>query len=140
MAEKTIIDMFTEFGRQFQLPTFDYEALTETHRKNIEALQKSALALTADGQSVLERQQEILAGVMKDTRELVMEFRPSGSPEEIAKKSAELTQRAFEAMVKNTRDILELVQKSGGEAHSIIMNRMRESIAEARALIEPKES
>jgi hypothetical protein len=41
-------------------------------------------------------------------------------------------------VIKNTRDIAELVQKSGSEASAIIMGRVRESIAEARAAIESK--
>jgi phasin family protein len=86
------------------------------------------IALTADGRSALARQQEILADAMRETKELIMEFRPSGSPDEIAKKNAELTRRAFEAMVKNTRDVLELTQKSGGDARVIIVNRMREKL------------
>jgi hypothetical protein len=57
------------------------------------------IALTADGRSALARQQEILADAMRETKELIMESRPSRSPEEIAKKNAELTRRAFEAML-----------------------------------------
>jgi hypothetical protein len=51
-----------------------------------------------------------------------------------------LARRIFDAVVKNTRDIAELMQKSSSEATAIIMNRIRESIAEARAAIETKKT
>lgn len=140
MAEKTIIDMFADMGKQFNLPKIDYDVLLDTHRKNIEALQKSALALSQDGRALLTRQQEVLADVMRQSRELIAEFKPQGSPAEIAGKQAELARRAFEAVAENTRDIVELVQKSGGEASSVIMDRVRESIAEARAALEAKKT
>jgi hypothetical protein len=57
MAEKTILDMFADMGKQFNLPKIDYDALLETHRKNIEAAQKSALAFSQDGRALLARQQ-----------------------------------------------------------------------------------
>jgi phasin family protein len=140
MAEKTIMDMFADMGKQFNLPKIDYDALIETHRKNIDALQKSAAAAAQGGGSLMARQQEIFTDVMRQSRELVAEFKPGGSPQEIAAKQAELARRSFDAVVKNTRDIAELMQKSSSEATAIIMNRVRESIAEARAAIETKKT
>jgi hypothetical protein len=49
-----------------------------------------------------------------------------------------LAKRVFDATVKNTRDIAELVQKSSSEAPKIILDRMRASFAEARAMVESK--
>jgi hypothetical protein len=46
----------------------------------------------------------------------------------------------FEATVKNTRDVAELVKKSSSEAPKIILDRMRESFAKARAAIESKKA
>ena len=140
MAEKTIMDMFADMGKQFNLPKIDYDALIDTHRKNIEAVQKSTLAFSQDGRALLVRQQEIFSEVMRQSRDLVAEFKPGGSPQEIAAKQAELARRTFDAVVKNTRDIAELMQKSSSEATTIIMNRIRESIAEARAAIDTQKT
>jgi phasin family protein len=140
MAEKTIMDMFSDMGKQFNLPKIDYDALLETHRKNIDAVQKSALALSQDGRTLLTQQQEVFANVAQESRELIAEFKPAGSPQEIAAKQTELARRTFEAVVKNTKDVADLVQTSGGAATAIIMNRIRESIAEARAAIESRKT
>src|SRR5882724_4448667 len=78
MAEKTIMDMLANMGKQFNLPKVDYDALLETHRKNIEAVQRSALAFSQDGRALLARQQEIFADVMRQSRELIAEFKPPG--------------------------------------------------------------
>jgi phasin family protein len=132
------MDMFAEIGKQFNLPKIDYDALLETHRKNVEAMRASTLALSQDGRALLALQQDILTDVTRQSRELIAEFKPQGSPQEVAAKQAELARRAFDAVVENTKDIAELVQKSGAGASTIIMNRIRESIAEARAAIDGK--
>jgi phasin family protein len=103
-------------------------------------VQKSVLAFPDDGRALLTRQQEIFADAMHQSRDLIAEFKPGGSPQETAAKQTELARRTFDAVVKNTRDITELVQKSSNDATTIIMNRIRESIAEARAAIETKKT
>ena len=140
MAEKTVMDMFADMAKQINLPKIDYEAFADIHRKNIEAMQKSAAMLSEGGRATVAKQQEILAEVGREAQQMLADFRPGGSPREVATKQAELAKRVFEAMVQNTRDIAELVQKSSGEAPRIILDRMRASFAEARAAIEAKKA
>ena len=132
--------VFADMAKQINLPKIDYEALVDIHRKNFEAMQKSAAVVSQGGRAVLAKQQEILAEVGREARQLIADFKPGGSPQEVAVKQAELAKRVFEATVKNTRDVAELVQKSNSEAPKIILDRMRESFAEARAAIESKEA
>jgi phasin family protein len=140
MADKTVMDMFADMAKQINLPKIDYEAFADIHRKNIEAMQKSAAMLSEGGRATVAKQQEILAEVGREAQQMLADFRPGGSPQEVATKQAELAKRVFEATVKNTRDIAELVQKSSGEAPRIILDRMRASFAEARAAIEAKKA
>jgi phasin family protein len=140
MADKTVTDMFADMAKQINLPKIDYEAFADIHRKNIEAMQKSAAMLSEGGRATVAKQQEILAEVGREAQQMLADFRPGGSPREVATKQAELAKRVFEAMVQNTRDIAELVQKSSGEAPRIILDRMRASFAEARAAIEAKKA
>jgi phasin family protein len=140
MADKTVMDMFADMAKQINVPKFDYEAFLDIHRKNFEAMQKSAAVLSEGGRAVFAKQQEILAEVGREARQLIADFKPGGSPQEVAAKQAELAKRVFEATVKNTRDIAELVQKSSTEAPKIILDRMRESFAEARAAIESRKA
>jgi len=140
MADKTVTDMFADMAKQINLPKIDYEAFLNIHRKNIEAMQQSATVLSQGGQALFAKQQEILADVGREARQLIADFKPGGSPQEIAAKQAELARRVFDATVKNTKDIAELVQKSSSEAPKIIFDRMRESYAEARAAIESRKA
>ena len=48
MADKTVMDMFADMAKQINLPKIDYEAFVDIHRKNIEAMQKSA-AVVSEG-------------------------------------------------------------------------------------------
>ena len=140
MADKTIMDMFTDIAKQINLPKIDYEAFVDIHRKNIEAMQKSAAVMSEGGRAVFAKQQEILAEVGREAQQMIADFKPGGSPQEVAAKQAELARRVLEATVKNTRDVTELVQKSSSEAPRIILDRMRESFAEARAAIESRKA
>ena len=119
MTDKTMMDMFADMAKQVNLPKIDYEAFLDIHRKNIDAMQKSAAVLAEGGRAVLAKQQEILAEVGREARQLIADFKPGGSPQEVATKQAELAKRVFEATVKNTRDVAELVQKSSSEAPKI---------------------
>ena len=140
MADKTVMDMFADMAKQINLPKIDYEAFLDIHRKNIEAMQKSAAALSERGLAVLAKQQEILAEVAHEARQMIADFKPGGSPPEVATKQADLARRVFDATVKNTMDVTELIQKSGVEAPKIILGRIRESVAEARAAIESRKA
>jgi phasin family protein len=136
MADKTVMDLFADMAKQVNLPKLDYEAFVDIHHKNIEAMQKSAGVLSEGGRAIFAKQQEILAEVGREAQQLIADFKPGGSPQEVAAKQAELAKRVLEATVKNTRDIAELVQKSSSEAPNIILDRMRASFAEARAAVE----
>jgi hypothetical protein len=81
MADRTVIDMFADLAKQINLPKIDYEAFVDIHRKNIEAMQKSAAVLSEGGHAVLAKQQEILAEVGREARQLIADFKPSGSPQ-----------------------------------------------------------
>ena len=103
-------------------------------------MQQSGAVLSEGGRAVLAKQQEILAEVGREARQLIADFKPGGSAQEVTTKQAELAKRMFEATVKNTRDLAELVRKSSSEAPKIILARMRESFAEARAAIKSKKA
>lgn len=139
MTEKqSVADMFGDLAKQIKVPQLDVSALIETHRKNIEAIGRSAAVLSEGGRSIAARQQEILSDVLRETKAMVAEFKPPGNPQEIVAKQAEFARKAFDATVENMRDAAELIQKSNVEAPRIILDRMRESMAEARAAIEKK--
>src|SRR6202048_2733457 len=108
MADKTVMNMFADMAKQINLPKVDYEAFLDIHRKNIDAMQKSATVLSEGGRAVLAKQNEILAEVGREAQQMIADFKPGGSPQEVVAKQAELAKRVFEATVRNTRDVAEL--------------------------------
>src|SRR5260370_27857961 len=95
MADKTVMDMFADMAKQINLPKIDYEAFLDIHRKNIEAMQKSAAALSEGGRAVFAKQQEILEEGVREARQLIADFKPSGSSQEVATKPAGLARSVF---------------------------------------------
>ena len=75
---------------------------------------------------------------MKEVAEMARDYKPGGSPQEMFTKQAEFGKKAMEAAITNTRDIAELVQKSGTDAFKIIQDRMQESYEEIRGSLEKK--
>src|SRR6266536_929994 len=104
MAEQgqSFTSMFTKLAEDLKLPRVDTEQLIEAHRKNIDALARSA------------------------------EVASEGA------KQAEFAKKAFEAAVRNTRDVAELVQRSSTDALKIIQHRMQQSFEEIRGTVEKK--
>ncbi|TIX97060.1 MAG: phasin family protein, partial [Mesorhizobium sp.] len=56
----SFLDMFSRFGRDLKVPNVDVEAIISHHRKNLEALEKSARAGAAGASSLLSRQREMM--------------------------------------------------------------------------------
>jgi phasin family protein len=87
---------------------------------------------------IARKQRDIMEQSMKDVTAMVQEYRPGGNAQEIMTKQAEFAKKAMEALLANTRDIAELVQKSSTEAFRIVQDRMKESYEEIRSSVEKK--
>jgi phasin family protein len=79
-----------------------------------------------------------IPAAVKDATEMVNDYRPSGSPQEVMAKQAKFAKKAIEATTTNTRDIVAVVQKSSAEAFKIVQDRMKESYEEIGAGLEKK--
>jgi|SRR5262249_11442836 len=139
MAEqwKSFTNMFTKLAEDLKLPGVDTEHLIEAHRKNIDALAQSAEAASEGAKAVAMKQREIVEEAIRETCTMVRNFELE-SPQDAAAKQAEFARKAFEAALRNTRDVAELVQKSSTDALKIIQNRMQKSCEEIRGTVEKK--
>ncbi|WP_300780869.1 TIGR01841 family phasin [Enhydrobacter sp.] len=118
------------------MPSFDMGKIMEHHQKNIDAMGRSWQAVASGATAIADKQREIFEAAMKDMAEMAASYEPSGSPQEVFNKQAEFAKKAFEAAIRNTRDLAELVQKSGTDALNIIHERMQESYDEIRRSLE----
>jgi phasin family protein len=137
-ASQAFTDMFRKMGEQLKVPSFDTAKIIEHHQKNLEAMTRSWQAMAGGATAVASKQREIFEAAVKDITEMAKDFKPTGSPQDILAKQTEFAKKAMEAAIANTRDIAELVQKSGTEAVTIIHGRMKESYDEIRSTLEKR--
>ena len=127
----SFLDMFSSFGRDLKVP--NVEAILEHHRKNLEALEKSARAGAAGATSLLSRQREMLQDTLREVSDMAHNYKAPGNPQELMTKQAEFAKKSFEAALKNASEVAELVKKSGTESVEILRERIKEAMEEIRS-------
>jgi len=129
---QSFMDMFAKFGKDLKMPKVDVDAILDHHRKNLEALEKSAKATAAGASSIMARQREMLEESLREIAEMAQSYRSPGMPKDMIAKQAEFARRSFEAAVKNTGEVAEMMKKSGGESLDILRRRIKEAMSEIR--------
>ncbi|MBA1139346.1 phasin family protein [Mesorhizobium neociceri] len=127
----SFLDMFSRFGRDLKVP--NVEAILAHHRKNLEALEKSARAGAAGATSLLSRQREMLQDTLREVSDMAHSYKAPGNPQELMSKQAEFAKKSFEAALKNASEVAELVKKSGTESVEILRERIKEAMEEIRS-------
>jgi phasin family protein len=129
----SFMDMFGRFGRDLKVPNVDVEAILAHHRKNLEALEKSARAGAAGATSLLSRQRELLQDTLREVADMAQSYRAPGNPQELMAKQTEFARKSFEAALKNAGEVAELARKSGTESIEILRERIKAAMQEIRA-------
>ena len=135
---QSLLDMFARLAQDLKLPRLDVEKLVEAYRKNIDAIGRSAQVASEGATSVVAKQREIMEEAIREISTMAREFKPLESPQDTIARNTEFAKKAFEAAVRNTRDVAELVQKSNTDVLKIVQDRMRESLEEIRSGMEKK--
>ena len=135
MAEdqQSWLEMLRKFGSDLGLPKIDVDRLIEVHRKNLDALERSAQVASEGARSLADKQREIVETALREAAAIARDFKPTGNPQEIIAKQAEFARRAFDITVQNTRDITELAARTTADATAVIRDRLRESLNELGA-------
>ena len=132
----SFLDMFSRFGRDLKVP--NVEAILAHHRKNLEALEKSARAGAAGATSLLSRQREMLQDTLREVSDMAQNYKAPGNPQDLMSKQAEFAKKSFEAALKNASEVAELVKRSGTESVEILRERIKEAMEEIRSGYEKK--
>ncbi|MFE0014405.1 phasin family protein [Mesorhizobium sp. NPDC059054] len=135
---ESFMDMFSKLGRDLRMPQVDIDAILSHHRKNLEALEKSARATATGASSVMTKQREVLQDSLREITELVQNYRAPGNPQELVAKQADFTRKSFEAAVKNAGEVADIVKKSGTESVDILRARIKDAMDEIRQSYEKK--
>lgn len=137
-APQNFLDMFQKLGEQLKVPSFDMGKIMEQQQKNLDAMTRSWQTMASGATAVAAKQREIFEAAVKDIATMAEGYKPTGSPQDIVAQQVEFSAKAMEAAIANTRDLAELVQKSGADALKIIHDRMQESYEEIRRGLEKK--
>lgn len=136
MAKKpeseSFMDMFSKLGQDLKMPNVDVEALLSHHRKNLEALEKSAKATAAGASSVMAKQREALQETLREITEMTQSVKLGSNPQDMVTRQVEFARKSFEAAVKNASDIGEILRKSGTETVDILRQRIKDAMEEIR--------
>jgi len=134
----SFLDMFSRFGRDLKLPNVDVQGILDHHRKNLEALEKSARASAAGASSVLARQHEMVQNAMHEITRMAQNYQVPGNPQDLMTRQAEFARRSFETTLKNASEVADLVRRSSTESVEILRDRIRDAMTEIRAGYEKK--
>ncbi len=121
-----------KYVADFKAPSFDYEVMAASQRKNFDAI-VAANKLAAEAmQAIARRQVELLRQGMEEIGTVARSYAAPGPLPEKAAKQAELTKVAFERGVSNARELSEMVTKSNFEAVDLLHRRFAQSMDELR--------
>ena len=142
MAKKpesqNFVDMFANLGKDLKLPSVDVEQVIEHHRKNLEALQKSASTASSGAATVMARQREMLEETLREITDMAQNYRAPGNPQELMAKQSDFARRSLETAMKNTSEMAELVRKSSEETVDVLRQRIRDGMDEIRSSYEKR--
>jgi phasin family protein len=116
----------------------DIERVIEHHRKNLEALEKSAATASAGAKAVIARQREMLEETLAEISGMARSYRAPANAQEFVEKQTEFARKSFETVVKNTSEVADMAGKSGSESLDILRKRIREGMAEIRESYEKR--
>lgn len=112
----------------------DVNAIVESQRKNVDALNAANRRALEGFQAAVSREQEILRQMMDETASAVKELSTTASPQEATAKQAELLKVAFEKALSNMRELAETMAKANTEALDTVNKRISESLDEIREM------
>lgn len=129
-----MMDMSKMMG-EFKMPQFNFEAMMNAQRKNIEAMTAVNQAAFESFQSLARRQAELFRQGIEETTQTMNAVMSSGSPEEKVMRQAEASKAAVDKCIANAREIADTVAKCNTQAMETVSHRMSESLDELRDIM-----
>src|SRR5713226_10137742 len=114
------IEMLRKFGSDLGLPKLDVDKLIEAQKKNIDALSESARVAAQGGQSVAQKQREVLEAGLREAATLAREYKPLGKVHENVALQTEFARKVFEIAVQGAQESASTARQSTTEAVKII--------------------
>lgn len=127
--QSTLKDMMTS------VPTaspFDFKAVMETQRKNIQAFTEMNQRAMQGWQALAQRQAEMMSQFVQDNSTLARETMTEGTPQEKFARQTEVFKKAYEKSLLNTQELGEIVRKTTMDAADLLNRRVVASLSEIK--------
>ena len=121
------------FEGPLNLPSLDMTKILELQQRNLEATAKCWQVMAAGAIEVANRQRAFFEAMVCNLGEAAKAYKPGDTAQQALARQSEFATKTLEAAIVNTRDIADLLQKSGAEAMKIMQERMQESQETVRA-------
>lgn len=114
----------------------DFQALAEAQKRNLDALTAANKLALEGAQAVARRNTQIMQQAIG---EMSLSMRTlaadEGSPQDKALQQADIIKNTYERAAANMQEVMEVIQKSNGEALSILSRRFSEVLEEVMGLV-----
>jgi phasin family protein len=128
------LDM-TKMMSEFRLPAMpDMAELAKAQQKNLEAITAANKVALEGARAVAERHMEIVQQSVAEMQDAIRSMANPGDAQEQAAKRAEVAKATYERAVGQMQELADLIQKSSGEALSVLQQRFTEAMEEAKNL------
>jgi len=118
----------------FSLPGFDFGAIFDMQRKNVEAFTAASQTFTQGLQTVAKRQSQIARQQVEQFQSLLTTAAPTAKVEDNLIKQADLVKAAYEKNVSNARELQDILTKVTTEASDILSRRVVASLDEIKSV------
>jgi phasin family protein len=131
---KPNMDM-TKFFAEFRMPAMpDMTELAKAQQKNLEAITAANKVALEGARAFAERHMQIVQQSMAEMQDAMRSMASPGDPQQQAAKQAEMAKAAYERAAAQMQELADLIQKSSGEALSVLHARFAEAMEEVKKL------
>jgi phasin family protein len=128
---------FTKMLEKFNFPGVDSTSITESRRKDMEALTE-ANRLAYEGMQALVKKQTELLNANAMAIETAAQQIHGANPTEVLAEQGEFVQQSLQKAFESMRQLAEIAQKSQTAAMAVISQRAEESMRASKDLLNRK--
>ena len=125
----------TKIMAEFRMPAMpDMTELAKAQQKNLEAITAANKVALEGARAFAERHMQIVQQSMAEMQDAIRSMASPGDPQQQAAKQAEMAKAAYERATAQMQELADLIQKSSGEALSVLHKRFAEAMEEVKNL------
>lgn len=131
----------TKIMAEFRLPAMpDMTELAKAQQKNLEAISAANRVALQGARAVAKRHMEIVQQSVAEMQDAMRSMAKPSDAQEQAAKRAEMAKATYERAVGQMQELADVIQRSSGEALSVLQKRFAEAMDEVKNLSTDKKA